>query len=466
MTSDDVRVRRFEQSLVLEADPTGRRRSIEEVMGHYNVPGVSVAIVHGGEIVHARGYGVADAHSGQAVDPSTRFQACSISKPVSCFGMLRMVHDGALDLDRDVNDTLRSWRVPQNSDWQPVVTLRLLASHRAGLTVSGFPGYRTDDALPTLTQVLSGISPANTEGVRANIPPGLCFRYSGGGTTVLQQLLEDVQSRPFGDLMDELVFGPADMTSSLFAQPLPQPLEHTAASAHDGLGEPARGRWRVYPELAAAGLWTTPVDLAKFLIATQTSVSTDRGILPKDLAKSTLATPLAPAHPGTLSHIGVGFFLGQADGAAYLGHSGSNYGFRSLVLGERRLGSGVAVMTNSETGGNVIRTILRAVAKSFEWPGAGALDLGPTAPAATVVREPLEGTYQTEDGASLSIDDDGTALHVRVSGQPTLRFERWGESLYGSGEVAMRLVVESDERSRPLVVLRDDDTEIVYRPQP
>ena len=140
--------------------------------------------------------------------PTTRFQACSISKPIAALGMLRLVDRGILDLDADINESLTSWRVPRNSEWQPVVTLRQLVSHSAGLTTSGFPGYKRSDALPSTVEILNGVHPANTFGVRVDTIPGSQFRYSGGGTLAMQQLLEDVTRTPFPELMQELVLEP------------------------------------------------------------------------------------------------------------------------------------------------------------------------------------------------------------------------------------------------------------------
>ena len=184
------------------------RARVGERMAHYAVPGVALAVIADGEIAHEASYGVTDAGQSAPVTTETRFQACSISKPIAVLGMLRLVERGLIDLDADVNDVLTSWCVPPNASWQPRITLRQIASHSAGLTVSGFPGYRADAPLPTLTQILTGSYPANTPAVRVDTFPGVQFRYAGGGTMVLQQVLEDVTARPFRELMRELVLDP------------------------------------------------------------------------------------------------------------------------------------------------------------------------------------------------------------------------------------------------------------------
>ncbi len=258
------------------------------------MPGAAWALIDGGEVVHRGGVGRMAADRPEPVTTETLFQACSISKPIAAFAMLRLVDRGFLDLDEDVNDRLTSWRLRPTSDWQPVVTLRQLVSHSAGLTTSGFPGYREGDPLPTTVQILDGTYPANTFGVRADTVPGTQFRYSGGGTLVMQQLLEDLLSTPFRDIVRELVLEPLGMRDSDYAQPLPEELHRRAATAHDESGRPIEGRWHTYPELATAGLWTTPGDLATFAIAVQQAYAgADGALLSRELARE-LLTPQVP----------------------------------------------------------------------------------------------------------------------------------------------------------------------------
>ena len=219
--------------------------TLRERMAHYAVPGVALALIADSEIAAEAAYGVKEAGGGDPVTPVTRFQACSISKPVAVLGMLRLVEQGVVDLDADVNDMLTSWRVPPNASWQPRVTLRQIASHSAGLTVGGFPGYARGGPLPTLTEILTGSAPANTAGIRVDTLPGVEFRYAGGGTMVLQQVLEDATGRPFAELMRELVLEPLGMSRSGYTQPLPDELhgrggDRARCGRHAGRGRVAR----------------------------------------------------------------------------------------------------------------------------------------------------------------------------------------------------------------------------------
>ena len=228
-----------------------QRWTLAERMKEHKVPGVSIAVIEGGRIAWARGFGVKEAGKSDSVTPTTLFQAASISKPVAATAMLRLVERGTLNLDTNVNRYLKSWKVPDNKfTATEKVTLRRIVSHTAGLTVHGFPGYATTDPIPTVVQVLDGVKPANTDPVRVDTTPGAIERYSGGGTTIMQQLLVDVTGKPFPALMQELVLGPAGMTSSTYEQPIPAARAPEAAHAHtqDGKPIPVDGtcipRWR------------------------------------------------------------------------------------------------------------------------------------------------------------------------------------------------------------------------------
>jgi len=164
-------------------------------MAELHVLGVSITVIHNGEIEWARGFGVTRV-GGPAVTQGTLFQAASISKPVTAMAVLHLVGSGKLDLDADVNQYLKAWKVPTNKFTETSkVTLRELLTHTAGMTVHGFPGYASDSALPTVVQVLNGEKPANTPAILVDTIPGSDWRYSGGGFVVTQVLLQDVTGK-------------------------------------------------------------------------------------------------------------------------------------------------------------------------------------------------------------------------------------------------------------------------------
>ena len=218
-------------------------------MKEHHILGVSVAIIENGEIKQAKGYGFTDQTRKTPVTTATLFQAGSISKPVAALGALRLVEDGRLSLDDDVYRWLKLWKVPEsNFTTDEKVTLRRILSHSAGLTVHGFPGYAVGARLPTLVEVLDGVKPANTAAIRVDVIPGSKSRYSGGGYTVMQQLMLDATGKPFPEFMQQAVLTPLLMSSSTYEQPLPKATAATAATGYYANGNKVKGKWHIYPE--------------------------------------------------------------------------------------------------------------------------------------------------------------------------------------------------------------------------
>lgn len=344
------------------SDRTPPRWTLAERMANYQVPGVGIAVIDGGRVAWARGFGVKQAGTTDSVTPATLFQAASISKPVAQTAMLRLVERGTLDLDADVNRYLTSWKVPENRfTATEKVTLRRLASHSAGLTVHGFPGYRTTDSVPTTVQVLNGAKPANTRAVVVDTTPGAIGRYSGGGTTVTQLVLGDVTGKPFPALMRELVLGPAGMTQSTYEQPLPASRAAEAARAHNRAGAVLPGGWHVYPEMAAAGLWTTPTDLARWALAIADARAGRSSALLQQATARQMVTEVK-------NGFGIGPSVGGTGTAFRFGHGGANAGFHSELVYYPELGVGAAVMTNGDGGPLLIREVMYAIASEYGWP--------------------------------------------------------------------------------------------------
>jgi CubicO group peptidase (beta-lactamase class C family) len=336
--------------------------NLQERMKHYKVPGVSIAFFSGGKIIWTREYGYANVEKMTPVTRETLFQAASISKPISTLAMLRLVQDGKLSLDEDVNVKLKSWKVPDNGFTKDQkVTLRRIVSHSAGLTVHGFGGYQPDEPLPTIKQILDGQAPANSKAVRVDTVPGSKWSYSGGGFTVMQLLLTEVTGKPFPDLLNEAVLHPIRMSHSTYALPLPKDLRSSAATAYGGNGKPIAGGFHVYPEMAAAGLWTTPSDLALAAIEIQNEYAgTSNKVLSKQMAHQMLTHQK--------DDWGLGVALSPADHPMRFAHGGSNEGFQCDLQAYIGSGQGIAVMTNADGGRVLIGEIERAVAKEYQWP--------------------------------------------------------------------------------------------------
>ena len=337
------------------ADRASRVESmLAERMRHYKVPSVSIAVIHTFAIDWARGYGM-------RTTPETLFQAASISKPVTAMAALHLVEHGRFGLEEDVNAKLIAWRVPENEfTRQKKVTVGELLSHSAGLNVHGFGGYAAGEPVPTLVQVLDGRKPANSPPIRVDTVPGAVSRYSGGGYVVLQQLMIDAAGKPFPDLMRMIALDRIGMRHSTFEQPLPKRLWSSAAVAYRADGQPIAGRWHTYPEMAAAGLWTTPSDLALFAIELQKSYAgKSNRVLSAAMTKQMLTQRIAR------SGLGIGV---EGEGAHFrFSHAGGNEGYRCFLIAYAS-GDGAVIMTNSDAGGELIPEILRAIAAEYNWP--------------------------------------------------------------------------------------------------
>jgi CubicO group peptidase (beta-lactamase class C family) len=336
--------------------------AIADHMIYYKVPGVSVAFFDHGKIAWTRTYGFADLASKKPVTTETLFQAASISKPVSALAALRLVQDGKLSLDDNVNSKLRSWTVPENRFTQEQkVTLRRILSHSAGLNIHGFSGYAAGEQVPTVIQILNGEKPANSPPIRVDTVPGTIWRYSGGGYVVMQLLLTDVTGRAFPQIIHDLVLEPAGMTHSTYEQPLPKSLSATAAIPYRVNGDPVEGGWHTYPEMAPAGLWTTPSDLARLAIEVQNEYAgKSQKILSQEMSREMLTHQK--------NNWGLGFSLESPGKKLLFGHNGANEGFRCDLEVLTESGQGIAIMTNSDTGDKLISEFLRAVSKEYNWP--------------------------------------------------------------------------------------------------
>lgn len=383
----------FEQNLRRSIAVKGQEQTrfrLSERMGHYRVPGVSVAIIEGCRIVDARGFG-SSAGGGARITPHTLFQAGSISKSLTAVAALRLVEQGHLKLDDDVRSLLKSWTFEESPILlgQPV-TLRRLLNHTAGLNEIGGKGYARGTALPTLPQILDGAPPSNTPRVRVEKTPGSRWVYSSGGYYVVQALLTDVTSESFPQLADRLIFRPVGMAESSFAQPLDVDLSSHAASAVGADGSPLEGGWRVNPELAAGGLWTTPADLARFLIVLTRDIRGDgRRLLGQE-------TAIQMMKPG-LKNWGLGVELGSSDGPRRIGHTGHNAGYVSEFVMYPDSCQGAVVMTNADEGGWLATEVLRAIGDAYGWPERRQSPVQAAIPLTQAIADRFVGTYRLRD---------------------------------------------------------------------
>lgn len=398
--------------------------TLAELMEHFHVPGMSVAVIHDFAVHWAKGYGIADVETGAAVDTETMFQAASMSKPVAAMGSLKAVQDGLFGLDDDINSVLSSWQLDGGAfTAQQPVTPRTLMSHVSGLgDAFGFPGYDPDTPLPSVVQIFEGHELSNVGPLFMERRPWEAFEYSGGGVTLQQQALEDARGRPFAEVMRTDVLEPLGMTRSSYEQPISPEHDRNAARAHDGEGRSRGPKWHVYPEMAAAGLWTTAGDLARFLIEVQTSV---RGESNRVLDRAHAREMITPVGVGEFA---VGFGLSKMGEGWYFQHGGSNWGFRGTMTAHTVKGYGLAILTNADQGGALAGEVSRRIQDAYAWDSRAAPV--PRGYAPPVEREEIAvdravlaryvGTYRLNDELELvvTLGDDG--LLVTPTGQATL----------------------------------------------
>jgi CubicO group peptidase (beta-lactamase class C family) len=383
---------------------------IEARMAELHIPGVSVAVIHNGVIEWARGFGV-ERVGGPAVTAETLFQAGSISKPVAAMAALRLVQQGKLSLNADVNTELVSWKVPQANALVEggTVTLHELLTHTAGMTVHGFPGYAVGAPVPTLVQVLNGEKPANTGAIRVADTPGKKWNYSGGGFTIMQQMVVDATKEPFPKVMHDTVLAPIGMTHSTYEQPLPEAMQGHAATPYDGKGEAVKGGAHTYPEMAAAGLWTTPTDVAKYAIENEQSlVGKANHVLSKEMTEQMMT-------PG-IGNWGLGVQIGGAEGDRYFSHGGSNAGFEGQFVAYEKHGDGAVVLTNAQGGGRIAQEVIQSIAAEYGWP-----DFRPVVRASVKVDPAVlakyVGTYALSDSFSITYTLEGDQLMTQATNQ-------------------------------------------------
>ncbi|WP_218941917.1 serine hydrolase, partial [Salinispora sp. H7-4] len=362
---------------------------LRAVMAENHVPGASIALLRAGEVAETLSLGVLGAEAGPAVEPGSIFQTGSISKHLTAFAALRLVADGVLDLDLDVDAYLTSWRPADDPNAPGPLTLRHLLGHRAGLARHRSVGFRPGEPVPTLLELLTGRPPAVNPEVRRELVPGSAFRKSSTHYWVVQQVLEDVTGEAFAPLMRRLVLDPLAMTGSSFAQDFPRTAGRSVALGHDRRGTVLDGRWRERGHLAAAGLWSTAGDLATFAAQLRRCLLGEPGAL--------LAQPYAQQLVGVESgsFYGLGTIVDDTGADLEFGHGGEPAGYWNMAISRVTGGSGFVALTNADGGKDVVRHLTAALAERDASFGRGTLaagwagTAGPDAGAAAAVLRPV-----------------------------------------------------------------------------
>ena len=339
--------------------------ALSQRMVELHVPGVTIAAIHDGRVDWARGYGVA-AIGGPAVTPETLFSAESMSKPVTALAILKLYEQHKIDLDRNVNDYLKRWKLPQSNLAGPkTVTVRQLLTHTSGIGIHNGELYDPSKPLPTLLNDLDGVPPSRTAPVRIEAVPGANFHYANGGYEVLQLLIEDITGQSFASFVTHNVLQPAGMTKSRYDVPLSDELSTHAATAY--LGDHAIPPRKYYnSNSAAGGLWSTATDMAKLLIELQQEYD---GKSSRILKQSTIRQMLVPGPqmmPGMLQ--GLGIIIGGKPGSHFMEHGGSGIFHDEMVAYFQRSRDGLVVMANGSNAGVLVDEVLRSASTVYDWP--------------------------------------------------------------------------------------------------
>ena len=357
----EIKIQQVEQNLASWVEIVNTPKwDLQERMNYYKIKGISIAVISDYKIEWARGYGWADLAENRHVTTSTLFQAASISKSLNGLGILKLAQDKKLDIYTDINNSLRSWQFPYDSlSNGKIITIANLLSHTGGINISGFDGYTKTDSLPTIAQILNGEKPANSDAVKSIFEPNLKYKYSGGGTTITQLIIEDVSGKDYADFMESKILKPIGMQNSFYTNTSSKNKLKLLATGYNGDKE-VNMEYHIYPEKAAAGLWTNPMELSKFVIEIQKSLVGKSNKVLNQKMTQLLLTPYVDKSSA------LGVFIEDKEGIKYFRHGGVNEGFTSLYFGSVESGNGAVVMCNS-TDKTILYEIINSIAIVYKW---------------------------------------------------------------------------------------------------
>jgi len=411
-TADSAKIKEVEKNLIGMIQMEGEGPwTIKERMEHYHIKALSIAVVQNYKIAWTKAYGWADDSLRVPATTQTLFQAASISKSLNGVGVMKLVQDKKIDLYADINNYLTSWKFPYDSlSKGKKISVANLLSHTAGLTVHGFEGYTPGKTVPNVVQVLDGKKPANSDPIRSMYEPGLKSEYSGGGITISQLIVMDVTHQPYAQYMYDNVLKPMGMTSSTYQQPPADKKPALLATGYRANGTPIPGKYNTYPEEAAAGLWTNPTDLSRYIIETQLAL---QGKSHKVLDQQTTKLRLTPYIDKSAA---MGVFIVNLDSNKYFTHNGANEGFRCDYTGSMEGGNGVVVMVNSDDG-NIINEVINSVAKVYGFKGLYHVQFRKSATVADTVLQTYTGDYELAPKFILTVTREGNHLYGQPTGQ-------------------------------------------------
>ncbi|MDN3651670.1 serine hydrolase domain-containing protein [Thalassotalea ponticola] len=336
-------------------------RSITQRMQELKVSGISIALIKNHKIDWSSALGKISYDSEDKVTCTTLFQAASLSKPITMMGVLNMKEKGVVSLDQNISEYLKSYSLPEGKQSaEKPVTFRNLLNHTSGITSGGYVGYSQGEPVPSDIEILKGVSPSNTPKISVESTPGSKLSYSGGAYTLVEVALQDIFGKSFNSVMSDWSLSPLKMNLSSFSQPLLKSEYKHVALGHDVDGNVLKGGWNNYPTQAAAGLWSTASDLAKFLIEISRGYNGVGGVYSKGVIKELLKDKIDGHYFGFVA-------LGDNEELA-LAHYGGNAGYRTAMVIHLATGNGAVILTNSDNGSVILGETLRAISKHYNWP--------------------------------------------------------------------------------------------------
>lgn len=341
-------------------------KAVPEWLEEFNVPGAAIALIEDGEIILQNAYGYADVKNKVKVDLNTGFNMGSVSKTVAAWGVMKLVEEGKIGLDDPAEKHLTRWKLPESEFDSKGVTIRRLLSHTAGLSLHGYPGWAPEDGLPSIEESLSGKT-NGSGGVKLIMEPGSQYKYSGGGYTILQLIVEEVSGMSFNEFMTKNIFLPLGMKNSTYG--VSEEVLKNSSLGHDTFGEVIP--FELFTAQAAAGFQTNIEDFVKFALASldpqyENGVSKYSGLRSQTVLKSESIDLMLKAAPATEGRYGLGYVVDSLENSDILlsGHGGANTGWRALLFVDKAGQDGFISVTNSGAGTSLND---QAFCKWIEW---------------------------------------------------------------------------------------------------
>ncbi|GIN71894.1 penicillin-binding protein [Bacillus sp. J14TS2] len=337
--------------------------NIKERMKHYNVPGLSIALIENRQISGTENYGLLEVESGRKVNESSVLSACSISKFLVGMIAMKLVGEGLLDLDEDVNQRLVAWKVPENEFTRnESVTLRRLLSHQSGIKdpEGSFSELNSKIGILVMAELLRGKTPYCQVPIKVQCEPGSEFHYSDAGFCVIQQLIEDVTMKSFEQAVNEAIFRPLGMENSYLNTKMLEVGKKELTCGHNKNGELVDGKYPIYPYPAASGLWATSLDLAKLVLELLNALKGESKIgISASLAKE-MITPQKG-----MNWTGLGVFLEGSENELTITSLGWGVGFQCMLVAIPHSEKGAVIMTNAELGVHQMEGIIGEIYNSL-----------------------------------------------------------------------------------------------------